>query len=72
LAAASNVGVAPRRIGLLTSLTGLSSAEARAGRVAGSIGDAVVSFIGREALIRNKRALGRPRDLADLELLEQS
>jgi hypothetical protein len=26
-----------------------------------------VPVIGREALIRNKRALGRPRDVAELE-----
>jgi hypothetical protein len=28
-----------------------------------------VYFIGREALIRNKRAVGRERDLADLKML---
>jgi hypothetical protein len=64
------VGVPPRRIDLLTTLTGLSFTEAWAGRVAGRFGELEVPFIGREALIRNKRALGRPRDLADLELLE--
>jgi hypothetical protein len=29
-----------------------------------------VFFIGREALIANKRAVGRVRDLADVEALE--
>jgi hypothetical protein len=38
-------------------------------RATGSMGDVECPFIGRDALIRNKRALGRPRDLADLELL---
>ena len=64
------IGVPPRRIDLLTTLAGLSFTEAWAGRVAGRFGELEVPFIGREALIRNKRALGRPRDLADLELLE--
>jgi hypothetical protein len=27
------------------------------------------SFIGKDALIQNKRAVGRPRDLADLDEL---
>jgi hypothetical protein len=38
--------------------------------VAGRFGELEVPFIGREALVCNKRALARPRDLADLELLE--
>jgi hypothetical protein len=32
----------------------------------------VVPVIGREALLANERALGRHRDLADIELLEAS
>lgn len=63
------IGVPPRRIDLLTSLTGLEFSEAWGARVTGRIGDVECPFIGREHLIRNKRALGRPRDLADLELL---
>jgi hypothetical protein len=66
------IGVPPRRIDLLTSLTGLAFEEAWAGRVPGHLGEIEVPFIGREALIRNKRALGRPRDLADLESLEST
>jgi hypothetical protein len=64
------IGVPPRRIDLLTSLTGVSFDEAWRDRATSRIGDLDVPFIGREALIRNKRALGRPRDLADLEYLE--
>ncbi|MBI1797297.1 MAG: hypothetical protein HY076_06070 [Candidatus Eisenbacteria bacterium] len=63
------IGVAPRRIDVLTSLTGVSFDEAWRDRVSGKMGDLDCPFIGREQLIRNKRALGRPRDLADLELL---
>ena len=64
------IGVPPRRIDLLTSLTGLSFDEAWAERTPGLLGGLEVHFLGREALIRNKRALGRARDLADLESLE--
>jgi hypothetical protein len=63
------IGIAPRRIDLLTSLTGLSFADAWESREAGRIGDVPCFFIGRQALISNKRALGRARDLADLEAL---
>jgi hypothetical protein len=63
------IGVAPRRIDILTSLTGVAFEDAWRDRVMGRMGDLECPFIGREQLIRNKRALGRPRDLADLDLL---
>jgi hypothetical protein len=63
------IGVAPRRIDILTSLTGVSFAEAWEAKSPGRLGEAECFFIGREALIRNKRALGRARDLADVEAL---
>lgn len=61
------IGVPPRRIDLLTELTGLTFAEAWASREAGRFGDLTVDFIGREAFIRNKRATGRAKDLGDIE-----
>lgn len=63
------IGVPPRRIDILTSLTGLSFQEAWRSRVPGRIGDAECFFLDRDSLVRNKRALGRARDLADLESL---
>jgi hypothetical protein len=63
------LGVAPNRIDLLTSLTGVTFDEAWAGRVETVIGATRVYFIGREALIRNKRLTGRAQDKADLEAL---
>ena len=48
----------------------MSFAEAWAGRVLLELEGVRIPFIGKDALIRNKRALGRPRDLADLEALE--
>ena len=66
------IGMVPRRIDILTTLTGLTFREARESRVAGRLGDIACDIIGRDALIRNKRAVGRPRDLADLADLEDA
>ena len=66
------LGVPPVRIDLLTSLTGASWDEACAGRTAGRYGDVPVYYIGREQFIANKRATGRQKDLADLEMLGES
>lgn len=63
------LGIAPNRIDLLTSLAGVSFEEAWAGRVPGTYGRHAVHFIGREALQKAKAAAGRPQDLADLEWL---
>jgi predicted nucleotidyltransferase len=66
------LGVPPVRVDLITSLTGLSWDEAYSGREAAVYGGVPVFYIGREQLIANKRALGRKRDLADLEALGES
>ena len=63
------LGVAPVRVDFITSLTGVTWEEADAGKVNGTYGDVPVSFLGREQLVANKRALGRKRDLADLEAI---
>jgi hypothetical protein len=63
------LGVPPVRIDLLTSISGVSWEEARAGSVRGTYGGVAVDFIGRAQFVANKRAAGRRRDLADLEAL---
>jgi hypothetical protein len=63
------LGVPPVRIDIITSLTGVSWEEAFSGRVKGKYGDVPVYYIGREQFIANKRAIGRRKDLADLEAL---
>lgn len=63
------LGVPPVRIDIVTSITGVSWEEADASRVAGRFWDIPVSYLGKEAFIRNKRALGRNKDLADAEAL---
>ena len=63
------LGVPPVRVDILTSITGVSWAEAASGRVEGRYGEIPVYYIGREQFTANKRATGRKRDLADLEAL---
>jgi hypothetical protein len=65
------LGRAPTRIDLLTSLSGVSSEEAFATKVLAEIDGISVFVLGRDALMRNKRAVGRPQDLADLDTLER-
>lgn len=63
------LGQPPVRIDLMTELDGLIPDEVWAGRIAGRFGDTSVFYLGREAFVRNKRSLGRHKDLADLEAL---
>jgi hypothetical protein len=63
------IGLPPRRIDVLTSITGVGFDEAWPDRVSHDVGGAPVPFLGRAALVKNKRAAGRAKDLADLEAL---
>jgi hypothetical protein len=63
------LGVAPVRIDIVTSITGVSWEDADAGRVAGKYGDLEVYYLGKKEFILNKRALGRKKDIADLEAI---
>ncbi len=64
------IGVVPARIDIMTGVSGVGFDEAWAERVTLRLSGLEVPVIGREALIRNKRAAGRPRDLADVAELE--
>jgi hypothetical protein len=64
------LGRAPSRIDLLTSISGVHTDEAFATKVSATLDGIPVFMLGKDALIRNKRAVGRPQDLADLESLE--
>ena len=64
------LGRVPHRIDLLTSISGVPNDEAFATKVSGEIDKLPVSILSKTLLIRNKRAVGRPQDLADLKLLE--
>lgn len=64
------LGRAPNRVDLLTGISGVSFLEAWSGRVTAYLSGVEVTVIGREHLIRNKRAANRAKDRADLESLE--
>ena len=66
------LGVSPNRIDLLTSLTGIEFEDAWGDRMEADFDDVPMHFLSRAHLVTNKRALGRPRDLADLERLGES
>lgn len=63
------LGITPVRIDIITSITGVSWEDAFAGRVAGTYGGLKVYYIGKKEFILNKRAIGRKKDLADLEAM---
>ena len=59
------LGRAPHRIDLLTSVTAVSFAEAWQTRVESQLDGLPVWIISKDLLLRNKLATGRPQDLAD-------
>jgi hypothetical protein len=59
------IGLPPRRIDVLTAISGLTFDEAWASRITAELDGRTVSFIGREALLKNKEASGRPNDAAE-------
>lgn len=63
------IGLPPRRIDVLTDVTGLVFDVAWGARVIHRIDALDVPFLGREDLVRNKRATGRYKDLGDIEAL---
>ena len=64
------IGIPPRRIDLLTEISGLQFAEAWQDHALFPFGPFTIPFLSKQALIKNKRATGRPKDLADLDVLE--
>ena len=64
------LGVPPNRIDLMTSIDGIPDFQAAwDDRKEHPFEGVVIPFLGRATLIRNKRAAGRRKDLADLEAL---
>jgi hypothetical protein len=60
------IGISPSRIDLLTSISGVEFDDAWANRITIDVSGLLIPTIGREDLIRNKLAAGRPRDIADI------
>jgi hypothetical protein len=64
------LGLPPNRIDLLTGISGVTFEEAWATRVDASLDGLPTPFLGRAALLENKRRAGRPKDTADLAELD--
>ncbi|MCK6573472.1 nucleotidyltransferase family protein [Myxococcota bacterium] len=66
------MGLPPRRIDVLTSVSGVDFDEAWASRIEAEVDGRRLPVLGRAALLKNKRASGRPKDLLDVAALERS
>jgi len=65
------MGAPPWRIDLLTSIDGVTFDEAWPEREEWTVEGLKLPVISRRQLLINKRAVGRAKDLADVERLEQ-
>ena len=64
------IGVAPCRIDILTRIEAVEFDEAWNSRLTTEVEGQTITVLGREHFLCNKRALGRPKDLADVAWLE--
>lgn len=64
------IGTAPRRIDILTSIDGVDFDAAWAERMVAEIDGLTVPVLGRAHLIANKKAVDRPQDRADVSAME--
>jgi uncharacterized nucleotidyltransferase DUF6036 len=65
------IGVAPIRIDILAGIDGVTFEDAWPRRVDAILGSAKVAVLSLLDLATNKRAAGRPKDLADLVWIER-
>ena len=66
------MGAPPRRIDILTTISGVAFEDAWQGRLVRAVADGVEApFIGIDDLLANNAASARPQDLADIEALRQ-
>ena len=66
------LGVAPRRIDILTQITGVEYQAAASERRLIDIEGLTIPVIGLTHLLQNKSAVGRPQDQADVARLKQT
>lgn len=65
------IGVVPRRIDIITKISGVEFDEADADKIVVDIEDLKVPVLSIDLLIRNKMATGREKDLLDAKLLKK-
>lgn len=66
------IGREPARVDIMTSIDGVTFDEAWGDRLTVTLDGLEVPILGRRHLLANKRATGRPQDIADAERLEAS
>jgi hypothetical protein len=64
------MGRPPNQVDIITAIDGVSFEDAWSTRVESTYGGVPAWYIGRDALIANKKAAARPQDLADVAYLE--
>jgi hypothetical protein len=65
------MGIVPCRIDILTAISGVDFDDAWAHRIPIEVEGLHVACLGKDDLIKNKRAAGRPKDLVDVADLEK-
>jgi len=65
------IGVTPRRIDILTQITGVEYEEAEQQSITIEIEGIAIPVIGLAHLVQNKSAVGRPQDKADVARLQE-
>ena len=66
------IGVAPQRIDVMTSISGVEFEDAWPHRLIVDLDGIRASVIGRDQLLINKLASGRPKDTLDVEILRSN
>jgi hypothetical protein len=66
------IGIAPNRIDILTRITGVDFETAWPNRLEIQIDGRTIPVLGKQELITNKKAAGRPEDIGDVYFLENS
>jgi len=61
----------PVRIDIIPGISGVNFIEAFETKVKHKFGKTFANFLSKEMLIKNKKATGRKKDLADLEALKK-
>lgn len=64
------MGVPPVQIHVMSHIDGVSWDEVWNGRATAQFGSTMTAFIGKQEYITNKRAAGRPKDIADIAALD--
>jgi len=65
------IGVAPRRIDIITAIDGVEFQSAYAKKIAVSVEDLNIPVLSLEDLIKNKESTGREKDALDAKILKK-